>query len=188
MNRKKLVVAMAGGASALALIGVGAGASFTDAIAASQSVTAGTMNVGIVQASGAKTYALPLAGPEASTFNTGANPVTIQNYGNIAVNAFTVSASDVNDGAANSLALKGELYVKITSYNAEDLQGGSNVVYDGTLTGLETSPLTVTGPIDPGHKDQMEVQFYAGQGSAPSLTDDAQGGSITPTIKVSYSG
>lgn len=184
MNHKKLVVAIAGGASAFALIGVGAGASFTDAVAASQTITAGTMNVGIDQAYGAKSYALSATAPEASTFTTGAQPVTIRNNGNIAVNAFQVSATDLS----NNAALKSGLWVKITSYNAEDEAGGSNVVYDGTLAGLEASALTVTGPITAGHTDQMEVEFYAGYGLAPSLPNEAQGGSITPTITVTYSG
>ena len=64
MNIRKLLVGVAGLAAAASLIGLGAGASFTDAVSATQTVTAGTMNMGIDQAGGAKSYTLSPAGPE----------------------------------------------------------------------------------------------------------------------------
>ena len=56
MKRNKLAIAIVGGVASLSLLGLGAGASFTDAVAATQQVTAGTMNMGIAEAGGAKSW------------------------------------------------------------------------------------------------------------------------------------
>lgn len=46
MNRKKLVVGIAGGVTALSLIGAGVGATYTDSASASQEASTGTINIG----------------------------------------------------------------------------------------------------------------------------------------------
>lgn len=171
MNRRKIVVGIAGGAAVLSLIGVGAGASFTDAVAATQSVNTGTLNLGIDEAGGAKSYTLPATVPQGSTFDTGPQQVTTRNNGNITANAILLSASDVN----NNAALHDGLHVKIVSSGA--------TAYDGPLSGLEASPLTLTGPVAPGATDPFTVEF-----SATDLPTTAQGGSVIPTITVSYTG
>jgi hypothetical protein len=192
MNRKKLAVAVAGAASATALIGVGAGASFTDAVAASQSVTAGTLNVGIVQAGGGKSLTLQPTGLLGSTFATDPQAVTIVNKGDITANAIFLSASDELGAGDASAALESELHVKITSYNAPNEQGGSNVVWEGKLTDLIAHGQQVAGPLSTTDTDQMEIQFYAGGNDSNGnpvapLDNFAEGGSVTPTITVQYS-
>ena len=204
MNRRKLVVAIAGGAAALSLIGVGAGATFTDAVAATQSVNAGTMNLGIDQAGGAKSYTLPSTAPVGSTFTTGPQLVTTRNNGNITVNSVKLSASDVN----NNTALHDAVYVEIDSYTAPNFGGQKVVAYNGPLSGLEASGQDIAGPVLPGQTDPFYVTFYAGTNGANAggatdvgygndldngadtagLPSAAQGGTLIPTITVTYNG
>jgi hypothetical protein len=201
MNRKKIIVGLAGGVAALSLIGAGAGATFTDSVSAAQSVNAGTLHLGIDQAGGAKSYTLPATAPEGSTFTTGPQLVTTRNNGNITANAITLSATDVS----NNAALKAALYVEIDSYTQPD-QGGQKVVaYNGPLTGLESNPQAIAGPVAPGQTDPFYITFYAGQNGANAsgaadvgygnnldnstdLPPAAQGGSVIPTITVTYNG
>lgn len=201
MNRKKITVAVAGGAAALSLLGVGVGASFTDSVSASQSVNAGTLNLGIDQAGGAKSYTLPATPAEGSTFTTGPQLVTTRNNGNITANAIQLSASDVN----NNATLKAETYVEIDSYTAPNQGGQLVVAYNGPLSGLEANPQALSGPVTPGQTDPFYVTFYAGQNGANSdgaadvgygtnadnstdLQPAAQGGTVVPTITVTYTG
>jgi predicted ribosomally synthesized peptide with SipW-like signal peptide len=179
MNRKKLVVGLAGGAAAVSLLGVGVGASFTDAVSASQTVTAGSMNMGIDQAGGAKSYTLPAAGPEGSTFTTPETLVTTRNNGNITANAITLSASDQN----NNATLKNALQVVVKSYDGPNGTGNLVTAYSGPLRGLESAALAIQGPVAPGQSDPFTVSF-----SATNLDSAAQGGTVIPTITVSYSG
>lgn len=171
MNKRKVLAGVAGLAVAGSLVGLGAGASFTDAVAATQNVTAGQMNLGIDEAGGAKTYTLPATSPEASTFTTGPQQVTTRNNGNITANAIQLSASDNN----NNAALEQGLQVKIVS--------SGQTAYDGPLTGLEASPIAIQGPVAPGATDPFTVEFYAND-----LPSAAQGGTVIPTITVTYSG
>jgi hypothetical protein len=46
MNRKKLIVGIAGGVTALSLIGAGVGATYTDSASAAQEASTGTINIG----------------------------------------------------------------------------------------------------------------------------------------------
>jgi hypothetical protein len=201
MNRKKLIIGLAGGVAAFSLVGAGVGASFTDAVAATQSVNAGSMNMGIDQAGGAKSYTLPATAPEGSTFTTGPQLVTTRNNGNIAANAIQLSASDVN----NNATFKGELNVEIDSWTAPNQGGQLVVAYNGPLSGLESNPQALSGPVAPGQTDPFYVTFYAGQNGANSdgaadvgygtnvdnstvLDSAAQGGTVIPTVTVTYSG
>jgi predicted ribosomally synthesized peptide with SipW-like signal peptide len=189
-SKNKFLAAGALGVAALGLVGVGTGASFTDAVHTTQKVTAGTLNMQLsTTASGAsvsndgKTVSFKDLGPTQSTFSSGAQPATITNAGNISANAIQLSASDVRGSDPASDALRNELYVRIIS------PIGGGVAYDGTLTGLEANPLTLTGPVPPnGGTDSFTTEFYAGGGQAPSLNNAAEGGVVTPTITVTYSG
>ncbi len=118
-------------------------------------------------------------GPTSSTFSSGPQHAVITNSGNVRASAIQLSASDDASGAA-STALRNQLFVKIESEGA--------TVYDGPLTGLESNPMNVAGPIDPAHTDAFDTTFYAGSGTSPSLDNNAQGGVVTPKITVSYTG
>lgn len=164
----------------IAGVGIGAGATFTDAVNATQSITAGTLNMTVAGPTGSttdgKTVTLAAVGPVASTFSTGAQLVTTTNSGNITADAILLSASSTN----NNATFKNELYVKIES--------SGQVAYDGTLAYLEAHPISIMGPILKGQTDPFEVTYYAGSGSAPSLSNGAMGGVVIPTITVSYQG
>ena len=182
-HSRKLLTVGALGVAALALIGTGAGATFSDAVHATQSVKAGTLNMTVSSAaSGAsistdrKTVTFAAVGPVGSSFTTGPQLVTATNSGDITARAITLRAADTNTNAT----LKGQLYVTITS--------SGQVAYDGLLAGLESSPINIQGDVAPGATDPFDVTFYAGQGSTPSLTNGSQGGSVTPTITVDYQG
>lgn len=86
MNRKKLGVAIVGGAAALSLIGVGAGASFTDSASASQPITRGSINLGVGSAPGAtgnKTVTFADPGPLDSAAHDVPETLYLHNYGTL---------------------------------------------------------------------------------------------------------
>ena len=188
-SKNKFLAAGALGVAALGLVGVGTGASFTDAVHTTQKVTAGTLDMRLSStADGAsisndgKTVSFKDLGPTQSTFSSGAQPATIKNVGNIDANAILLSADDARDSNAASNALRDELWVRIIS------PIGGGVAYDGTLANLEAHPLQLTGPVPPQGTDSFTTEFYAGSGNAPSLDNAAEGGVVTPTITVTYSG
>jgi predicted ribosomally synthesized peptide with SipW-like signal peptide len=187
-SKNKFLAAGALGVAALGLVGVGTGASFTDAVHTTQKVTAGTLDMRLsTTAAGAsisndgKTVSFKDLGPTQSTFSSGLQPATITNAGNIDANAIQLSAADVRGSNAASDALRNELYVRIIS------PIGGGVAYEGTLTNLEANPVTLTGPVPPQGTDSFTTEFYAGNG-VPSLDNAAEGGVVTPTITVTYSG
>ena len=179
MNIRKLLVGVAGLAAAASLIGLGAGASFTDAVSATQTVTAGTMNMGIDQAGGAKSYTLSPAGPKGSTFTTGQQLVTTRNNGNIPANAILLNVSNSNNNAAFLAGLQ----MKIESWTAPN-QGGSLVTaYDGAFSAFPVGGMGLSGPVGPNQTDPFYVTF-----SATNLPTAAQGGVVIPTVTVTYEG
>jgi len=187
MTTRKLAMAGALGLASLGLIGAGAGATFTDAVNVQQKITAGTIDMQLTSpnstvsfSSDGKTATFANLGPTASTFTSGAVATTITNHGNITANAIQLSASHVLGTDAHSAALASELCVKIVSSN--------QVAYDGKLSGLESQPLQLQGPVPPGGTDSFTTEFYAGKGACASLDNAAEGGVVTPTVTVSYQG
>ena len=164
----------------LASVGIGAGATFTDAVNATQSITAGTLSMTVVGPDGSstngKTVTLEAFGPTSSTFTSVPQLVTTTNSGNITASAILLSASDTSTNAT----LKSELNVKIES--------SGTTVYDGSLVALEANAIPIQGPVAPGQTDPFTVTYYAGSNGAPSLSNLAMGGVVTPTITVSYQG
>ena len=100
---RKFLTAGAIGVAAFALIGAGASATFTDAVHADQSITAGTLNMTVTGPSGStvsgKTVTFAPLAHVSSTFTTGAQLVTTTNSGNIVATAIKLSASDWTDNA-----------------------------------------------------------------------------------------
>ena len=189
-SRKALTVG-ALGVGAMALIGAGASATFTDDIHAGQSIEAGDLNVSVRGPAGSssspdgKTVTLPPVGPVGSTFTTGAQRVFAMNSGNIGAHAVRLSAAD----SGGTRSLRAEIYVKIVKWSGANGTGTDIVVFNDTLTNLEATPISITGTVvRPGVWDQYDVTFYAGSDGAPSLSNVSQGAVVVPTITVDYEG
>jgi hypothetical protein len=193
MNARKIALIAGLGVAGLSLIGAGAGATFTDAVQTTQTITAGSIDVqltstdaSVTVSSDGKTATFAPQGPTQSTFSGGAVPTVITNLGTATANAILLGASDVHGANAASQALAAQTCVRITS----PINGA--VAYDGKLSGLEASPLHLTGPVAPKGTDSFVTEFYAGgTNAAPgcdSLNNAAEGGVLTPTVTVSYQG
>ena len=182
----------------IAGVGLGAGASFTDAVNVTQSITAGTMGVRVDSTKGAtsangKTVTLVGVVNEPSTFTTGASTVKVTNTGNIPATEVQLVASAVTNGASGD-ALLSQMYVKIFS--------SGQTFYNGLLSGLITG-----GPYDLGNgslPDSFDLTFYAGGAVQPdgtnghaspatsftpaSLSNSSEGGVVVPTVTINVVG
>ena len=188
------VIAMAG----LGLIGVGSSALFTQDTVSSQKIAAGTMKVVISMGggAGAPTLALPAVGPTNSTFTTGDRKVTITNKGTITVHEIRAKPGVVASRGANA-ALAAQVYLCEVS--------SGTVIYNGPLANAPAQ--AIQGSLAPLATDDYTVNYYAGAvhtacgavkqvgahavaglSTAPSLTKAAQGGVITATMTLSYTG
>jgi|BarGraNGADG00312_2_1021985.scaffolds.fasta_scaffold11845_3 predicted ribosomally synthesized peptide with SipW-like signal peptide len=210
---RKLLTSGAIGVAAFALIGVGASATFTDAVHANQTVTAGTIGVTITNAAGTlsadgKTITLPPVGPVGSTFETSNGAIWVTNTGNVTVTAAAFQLGQTTNGSTASAYLRDQLNVCIKSTDSS----GTWVEANGRLmTGVNLVPSVVENPITlaPGESMPFSVNFYAGKDSAcgtvssdgpntasrwgsyvtpASLTNAAQGGVVTPTLTFSFTG
>jgi len=184
-SRKVLIVG-ALGVAAFSLIGAGATATFTDGAQAKQTITAGTMNMTITstakdarRSDDSKTLTLKAYGPVGSTFSTGAQTVIVSNNSNIDAKMVRLKVTAPTDNDE----LRDGIYVRIVMGDTE------GPVYDGLLTKLESSaiPFIKGQTIASGASMSAKVTFYAG-GDTPSLPNGAQGGVVTPTFKVSFTG
>jgi hypothetical protein len=216
---RKVLTAGAVGVAALALIGVGAGATFTDAVHANRTITGGTMNVQITAGGNIsadhKSVTLSPVGPTGSTFESAHQVITIKNNGNIPATADAIQMTESHVGTANNNALLAQTYVCIQS---TDASGGPWTEGNGPLaTAVALNPTVKQNPVvlQPGDTMTFSVDFYAGQDSSycgntssdgtntraawdgydggpyhtpASLTDAAQGGTITPTMTFSFTG
>ena len=218
---RKFLTAGAVGVAALALIGTGAGATFTDAVHANRTVTAGTMNVQITDGDGGnvsadgKSVTLPPVGPTGSTFESDHHIITITNLGNIPATADAIQMTESHVGTANNNALFAQTNVCIQS---TDASGGPWTEGNGPLaTAVALNPTVKQNPVvlQPGQSMTFSVDFYAGQDPSycnpissdgshtraawdgynggpyhtpASLTNAAQGGTITPTLTFSFTG
>ena len=141
--------------------------------------------------------------------------VTIRNNGNIPATADFFQMSESDAGNANDKALLAQTNVCIQS---TDHSGGPWTEGNGPLTtAIALTPTVKENPVvlQPGQAMTFSVDFYAGQDSThcnpvssdgshtkaawdgydggpyhtpASLTNDAQGGSITPTLTFSFTG
>lgn len=217
ISRKALAVGTMG-VAALALVGTGAGATFTDSVHETQSIQAGTMNMqisgpGSVSADG-KSITLPAFGPTGSTFESTKQVVTITNSGNVAATSAAIQMSESHPNAGNNNALFAQTNVCIMSHDPS----GTWTEGNGPLSAAVALNPTVkqnSVVIEPGQSIQVWVTYYAGQDSAncgevssdgpntsaawdgylghpyqtpASLTNAAQGGTITPTMTFSFTG
>jgi hypothetical protein len=169
---RKVLTAGAVGVAALALIGTGAGATFTDAVHANRTITAGTMNVqisdgggGSVSADG-KSVTLSPVGPTGSTFESAHQIVTIKNYSNIPVTSDAIQMTESHANSLNNNALLAQTNVCIQS---TDYSGGPWTEANGPLTTAVALTPTVKQNavvLQPGHSLTFSVDFYAGKNSS----------------------
>jgi hypothetical protein len=201
------------GLAALALIGAGASATFTQDTHSIQTVTGGTMNVVLsadnAGGNGTANITLPAVGPVSSSFVGGPNLVTITNAGNIPIKEIGLQLSDTN----NNPTLQSEVWVCFYSDN--------QILVNEPLALVETYGLaTVQGDVAVGATDTYTLVLYAGSANAGcgaaftgfsggqygtyesysgapalgtnptslSLTDPAQGGTLNVNLKVTYQG
>lgn len=194
LSRKFLTVG-AMGVAAFALIGAGAGASFSGEVNGTSPIKAGTLSMTVSSpTSGAvvngNTVNFAQVGPTQSTFTSPVQEVVTKNSGDIVASAITFKVTDNNNGNA---AFKNEVYVKVDSWVSPNKQDGVAPIYNGPLTGLEAmGTLTISGNVPAGATDPFQVTYYAGDNGAPlvapSLDNLAMGGWIAPTITVGYTG
>jgi predicted ribosomally synthesized peptide with SipW-like signal peptide len=177
---RKLLAVGAVGVAAIALIGAGASATFTDEVNATQEVTAGTMNLTITNGGGGtvsldgKTVTLPAFGPNGSTFESTHRILTVKNTGNITVKSLAFQMSESHVGTANNNALAAQTNVCIQS---TDPSGGPWTEGNGPLaTAVALQPTVAQNPITlvPNQEMTFSVDFYAGQDSTQcsAITSD----------------
>jgi len=156
---------------------------------------------------------LPAVGPVGSTFESPATEVTMTNTGNIPTTFSSIQMTATHGSSASSAVLLNEMNVCI---QGKDASGGPWVEGNGPLTtALNLHPSVVENPVKlaPGESATYWVNFYAGQDSLcggisssgshtaaawegvsgsyttpASLTNDAMGGSVTPTLTWSFTG
>ena len=189
MSSRKIAFAAALAVAGLGLVAAGAGAQFTDAVTVQQHITAGTIDVklssnnpSVALSNDGKTATFADLGPTQSTFSSGPIATTITNAGTATASAIVLSASDLVGAGANNAALASQLCVRIVS------PVGGGEAYNGPLSGLQNSPLSIQGDIPAGGTDSFTTEFYAGSNGCASLTNAAQGGVVTPSVTVSYVG
>lgn len=198
-------IALAGvmGVAGMGLIGVGAHAVFTQNTVSAQQINAGTMNVTLsspnASGNGTASIQLPNVGPTGSSFTTGDEVVTITNQSSFPVNEITATPGDIHGGDGASIAFAAEAYLCEVS--------SGQVIYNGLLSAAPAQ--TINGTLAPAATDTYTVNVYAGNSettacgavvtpgssavsgvnpAALSLDNSAQGGTIDPTMTVSYTG
>jgi predicted ribosomally synthesized peptide with SipW-like signal peptide len=164
------VVALVGaGILGIAAVGMGAGASFTDAVHANQTISAGTMHVTVTSSTGTvssdgRTITLPSFGPVGSTFETRQNLIRVHNSGNIPVTTAAFQLGETHGSSAASAALLNQMNVCIMSTDPS----GTWTEGNGPLTtGIALTPSVAENPVvlQPGQSMTFSVGFYAGQNS-----------------------
>lgn len=189
---RKILTAGAVAVAALALIGAGAGATFTGSVDATQTITAGTMDLqitngggGTVSDNGRSVTLLPF-GPTGSTFQTIHRDITVTNKGNIPVTTLAFQMTERHDAtAANNNALLAQTNVCIRSTDPS----GTWTEGNGPLaTAVALNPTVVENAIVllPNESMPFSVDFYAGQNSVcGAKTSD---GSHTAAAWIGYQG
>jgi hypothetical protein len=164
------VVALVGaGILGIAAVGMGAGATFTDAVHANQTITAGTMHITVTSSAGTvssdgRTVTLPAFGPVGSTFETDQTLIRVHNSGNIPVTTAAFQLTETHGTSDASAALLNQMNVCIMSTDPS----GTWTEGNGPLTtGVALHPSVKENAVvlQPGHSMTFSVGFYAGQDS-----------------------
>lgn len=168
---RPLVALLSVGVLGVATVGIGAGASFTDAVHSTQTITAGTPNVtvwgpsGTVRSADGKTITLPTPSPVGSTFETAPIILTVKNEGNITVHAVKISMGEshnTNSGASNALAAEMNVCIQSTDYSGGPWTEGNGPLSAAVALGVVQNSTILR----PGDTLTYSVSFYAGQDSS----------------------
>lgn len=207
-------IAMMGamGTAGLGLIGAGAHAVFTQNTASSQTITAGTMSVNLsggATGNGTPNMTLAPLGPVGSSFVSTPTLITITNSGNIPVSEVALKVSDTNNNATLQSETNvcfysdGELLVNEPLTTVE---GYGSAVVGGSIAAGATD--TYTAVFYAGATDANCGAYFTGfsggsyttnelytgapafgaNATAATLTNPAEGGVITPSVTLSYTG
>jgi predicted ribosomally synthesized peptide with SipW-like signal peptide len=163
---------------------------------------------------GCKSLSLPDVGPVGASFESPATHVVVTNNGNVAAYFDAMQMSESDNGSTASVTLRNEVNICIRSND----NSGTWVEGNGPLTTAVALHPTVKQnavKLDPGQSASYWFSLYAGQNSAEcgttssdgsntraawdgydggayhtpaSLTDAAQGGSVTPKLTFSFTG
>ena len=183
------VVAIVGaGILGIAAVGMGAGATFTDAVHADQTITAGTMHMTLSSSTGSvsadgQTVTLPPSGAVGSTFETAQDVITVHNSGNIPATTAAFQLGETHGTSPASAALLNQMNVCIKSTDPS----GTWTEANGPLTtGLALQPSVVENQVvlQPGESMTFSVGFYAGQDSSHCAPVSSDG----PSTKARWDG
>jgi hypothetical protein len=204
MSHSRPVVALIGvGILGIACVGLGAGATFTDATHSLQTISSGTIDVTLdggaySTGNGSKTITFADFLLNGSSFKTALMPITMKNNGTIAANYvyFNITTQLPAVASAADTALRDQLNVCI--WSPTDTSG--SMMFDGPVSAFDASPggkgLDLTGgSLQPQATDSYSVEFYAGnvstkcgQSGYGALSQDAQGGSVATSVDITYEG
>ena len=195
------------GVAGMGLVGVGAHAVFTTSTVSAQTVTAGTLDMTLFSpfpgVTGNDTPHIRFAdlGPEASTFTTWDQLVTITNRSDIPVSDITATPGDSTDGSPASRAFANEVSLCEVSLDT--------VIYNGLLHLAPALAIDDALAASPGPGNTLDYAFNVfagpaltacgtslqntwpavpGLSNAPPLNSDAEGGVINPSLTVSATG
>jgi|GEM_PF-3020194 len=205
MSLSRPLIALVGvGVLGIAAVGVGVGATFTDATHSLQTINTGSIDMRLyslatgVSGSGTKTLNLPDSGLYGSTFKTDLVPITMKNIGSGTAKKTTIQVTGnlTSTSSSADVELRNQMYVCILS-PADTATVPGTLVYDGLVKNIGLTDLT--GTVGPDASDTYSAEFYAGaQPTACSgkpgeavpvltgLNDDAKGGSFTPNVTVNF--
>lgn len=206
------------GVLGVATVGIGAGASFTDSVRATQVVKAGSMNMTISGPAGTSTdgttVTLPTPQPVGSTFETNLITLTVKNSGNVPVHAVKITMGESHnshDAHSNALASQMNVCIQSTDYSGGPWTEGNGPLSAAVALGVDQNPTL----LNPGDTLTVSMTFYAGKDSAncrpihsdgtntraawdghlghtyqtpAALTDAAQGGVVVPTLTFAFEG
>jgi predicted ribosomally synthesized peptide with SipW-like signal peptide len=213
LNVRKMAMMGVMGVGGLGLIGAGAHATFTQDTSSSQAITAGYLNVDL-SASGATGNGTPnitLAplGPVGSSFVSGAELITITNNGNVPVSEVALKVSDTNNNStlqsetnvcfySDGQLLVNEPLSTVEGYGAAVVGGSIAAGATDTYTAVFYAGATdagcgayftgISGSSYTGYEGYSGTPAFGTNGTAPTLTNPAEGGTITPKITLSYQG
>lgn len=199
MSISRPLVALVGvGVLGLAAIGVGAGATFTTDVQASQTITAGTLDVSVSAAgtdcptadSHCHALTLPAVGPVGSTFETAATQVVMTNTGDIPATFDAIQISEIHGTADASFYFRNQMNICIQGRDASNGTGPNWVEGNGPLTtAIALHPTVPQNPVvlAPGQTAKFWMSFYAGKDSSRcgTITSD---GATTTSNWVAYQG
>lgn len=203
MKLNRIAIGGVAGIMGLGLIGIGAHATFTTTTTSHQTVSAGTLSVILHSTSAtsgntSKSITLAASPTNASSFTTGTITVEMINNGTVPATAITSTPgfAAVTAGSASTV-LAHELYVCIVS---------TNVLYNGKLAAA--GPQALGGTLAPTATTHYIINVYAGKehtacgtatalqtppagggtSTGASLTNAAEGGSVTVTETLAFTG